>query len=82
MLEQNNTNQLSFNFLERLPAKERIKELRSLCFEVDPYSGISSDQIEQLKRYGITDFSNPFLITNQLLMLLDEAEEELKIQED
>lgn len=67
--------------LKRL--NESIIELQSICAELDPYSPIDSIMKARLKKFHIVDFSDPFHLTNTLILLLEDAlelKESLSIQ--
>ena len=54
-----------------------IEELNTLCRDLDPYQPIDTKTQEQLKRYGVFEIDNPFVITNKLVLILENAVEEL-----
>ena len=64
--------------LDDTTLEQRFKKLSSLCLELNPYLPLSPEIKEQLKEFHITEFHDPFTITNKLLVLLDEAEHDLK----
>lgn len=79
-------------FLESEPEKrifeleKKAELLKKLCHEIDPYSSLTNEQINLLKGLEIVQFDDPFLLTNQLLLLTEDTLEELeelklKIQE-
>lgn len=51
---------------------EKIEQLKRLSQELDPFSEISNEQKLELAIFGITDFSDPFVITNKILKILEE----------
>ena len=55
----------------------RIKSLSDLCNELNPYAEISNDLKLKLLNYNIVDLSDPFKITNQLLIFLEDAIDDL-----
>ena len=57
--------------------KNKIARLNSLCLELNPYQEISTYFQEELKFFGILEFSDPFFITNRLVTLLEDAINEL-----
>lgn len=57
--------------------KLRIKKLGDFCNELNPYVEISNEQKMFLMDHNILEFNDPFKITNQLLMLLEDSIEEL-----
>lgn len=67
---------------------KRIEELKKLCDRIDPYK-ISHKDFKDLQKFNISDkhYStfdeacnelDPFLITNKLLLLLENSIEELE----
>ncbi len=54
-----------------------IKELNSLCSELDPYQPLSNEMKKSLSKYGVFDEDNPFVITNKLVFILENSVEEL-----
>ena len=50
-----------------------IKELKSLCDKLDPYSGATEEQKVVLSKYHILPDTDPFTMTNQLLVLMEDA---------
>lgn len=54
-----------------------IEELNALCRDLDPYQPIDSETKELLKRYGVFEEDNPFVITNKLVLILENSVEEL-----
>ncbi len=52
---------------------KKIAELTQLAQTLDPYKGPTKQESKILKKYGITDYADPFLLTNQVLLLLEDA---------
>lgn len=50
-----------------------ILELRSICNDIDPYSELTAEMKNRLMAVNITDFTNPYLLTNQLIFMLENA---------
>lgn len=57
----------------------RIKDLGEICQEIDPYQTVSDELKMRLLNYNILDLSDPFKITNQLLVLLEDTIDELHV---
>ena len=53
--------------------EKRIAELTQIAQTLDPYKGPSKQESKILKKYGITDYADPFLLTNQVLLLLEDS---------
>lgn len=65
---------------EKVEALEaRIKVLSDICNELNPYEKISDELKMKMMDFNIVDFSDPFKITNTLLMLLEDTIDELHI---
>lgn len=54
-----------------------INELSEICRNLDPYLPIPDYQKKNLEKFNITEFYDPFAITNKLLLLLENSIEEL-----
>ncbi len=50
----------------------RLVQLRQLCETLNPYEELTLEEKLTLQEFGIADFSNPFTITNKLLLILEE----------
>ena len=50
---------------------EQLETLRDFCDSLNPYGPMSLEEKLRLSEYGITDLSNPFEVTNKLLLLLE-----------
>lgn len=57
----------------------RIKKLGDICNELNPYQPIPSEFKLRLREFNILEVEDPFKITNALLMLLEDAIDELHI---
>ncbi len=57
--------------------EQRAAHLKEICDKLDPYHPLPPEMQQQLQQYGIFDFSDPFQITNQLLLLLEDTLTEL-----
>lgn len=56
--------------------EERIAELEDICQHIDPAQEISEEMKLRLERFHIVDLIDPFMITNKLVVLLEDAIEE------
>ncbi|MBL6991901.1 MAG: hypothetical protein ISR65_19115 [Bacteriovoracaceae bacterium] len=60
-----------------------IDELNKLCSSLDPYAPFSEKTKKVLRKYYITDYYDPFVVTNKLLVHLEDSIEELhKLQQN
>lgn len=57
----------------------RIKKLGDICSELNPYAPIPDELKMRLMDFNILDLSDPFKITNTLLVLLEDTIDELHI---
>jgi hypothetical protein len=78
--EQDKQFEILNNALDAVQIKileEKIEELKKICQEIDPYQSLTLDMKNRLIDAGVEDLSNPFYITNKLILLLEDAMEEL-----
>ena len=61
---------------EKLETK--INELKQFCDRFDPYKELTSVEMSFLKKYHIHPPYDPFMLTNKLLMELENTIEELE----
>jgi hypothetical protein len=59
--------------------KKRIEKLSFICEEINPFNELNDEQKDLLQSVGILDFSNPFHITNTLVVLLEDSIEKLHL---
>lgn len=52
-----------------------FEQLKRLCLELDPYAPISEELKKDLKSLGVSEFDDPFALTNELLKILDHFEQ-------
>jgi len=50
---------------------DQLQELQDFCHSFNPYEEPSLEDKLRLKEFGVTDFNNPFEVTNKLLLLLE-----------
>lgn len=62
-----------FSYMEKTNTEIDQKKaiLRKICKDLDPFSPIPEESKKILEYFGIKDFSNPFLLTKDLLLLLE-----------
>ncbi len=58
--------------------KKKATALKKLCQGLDPYAPLSALQKKKLTNLGVQNLEDPFQLTNQLLLLLEDALEELE----
>lgn len=56
--------------------EQRIQELRQLCQDIDPYSPLSDEEEKLLAKHHIYSCFDPFVLTNKLILALEDALEE------
>jgi hypothetical protein len=61
--------------------QEKIKILNKLCHEIDPYKEITENHQMILAEFGISNFSDPFEVTNRLVVALEDSIEEFQALE-
>ncbi len=66
-----NINAINCNSITQL--EFMIKDLSYICDILNPYEKIPSELIEKLSIYNIKDLSDPFSITNKILVLLEDG---------
>lgn len=57
--------------------KEKVSKLKKICQELNPYMPINEKIKKDLEQFNIYDTSDPFIITNKLLVLLEDSIDEL-----
>lgn len=57
--------------------EEKISELEDICQHVDPSQELSQSIKDRLAKFQITEYFDPFVITNKLVVLLEDYIEEL-----
>ena len=79
-LNDSNGNQVFIKNDEKILYLEaRIKMLGEICSDLNPYQPIPHDFQQRLREFNILEFSDPFKITNALLILLEDTIDELHI---
>lgn len=61
--------------------QEKIKVLNKLCHEIDPYKEIAENHQIILSEFGISNFADPFEVTNRLVVALEDSIEEYQALE-
>lgn len=56
--------------------EEQIAELEDICQHIDPAHEIDEAMKKRLERFHIVDLLDPFVITNKLVVLLEDSIEE------
>lgn len=77
----NETDLSEYNPLQEkiIELEARIKVLGDICSEINPYTEIPDDLKMRLMNFNILDLSDPFKVTNTLLMLLEDTIDELHV---
>ena len=57
--------------------KDRVRILQNICNEIDPFGEISEEHRNLLSELGSFDFSDPFDLTNQLIVMTENILEEI-----
>lgn len=69
----------NFNNEKILELQNRIQKLSDICQDLNPYQEISAELQIRLSEFHILELSDPFKVTNTLLMLLEDSIDELHI---
>lgn len=64
--------------MEPQDLEQKAKKLSELCQMINPYEKLSRKTRDELFSLGIVNFEDPFAITNELLILLEEVDEKIK----
>ena len=72
MQQYNTLNQLDISQL-----KSRAQTLRRLCEDLDPYSPLTKEEKGLLESLGVFDYNDPFQLTNELIMRMEDTLEEI-----
>jgi hypothetical protein len=67
-----------FSYMEKSIAEieEKRATLRKICKDLDPFLPIPEESKKVLEYFGIKDFTNPFVLTKDLLLLLEKESAE------
>ncbi|MFX3675428.1 MAG: hypothetical protein ACN6I6_00170 [bacterium] len=57
--------------------KSKVERLNKLAGELDPYQPLSQEVQDELKSLGVLVLDDPFKLTNQLVVILEDATEQL-----
>lgn len=68
---------VNFNHEKILELNNRIKKLSDICQDLNPYQIISNELQLRLAEFHILELSDPFKVTNTLLILLEDSIDEL-----
>lgn len=72
MQQHNTLNQLDISQL-----KSRAQLLRQLCEDLDPYSPLTKEERDLLESLGVYNYNDPFQLTNELIMRMEDTLEEI-----
>lgn len=72
MQQYNTLNQLDISQL-----KSRAQTLRRLCEDLDPYSPMTKEDLDTLESLGVYSHNDPFQLTNELIMKMEDTLEEI-----
>ena len=72
MQQYNTLNQLDISQL-----KSRAQTLRRLCEDLDPYSPMTKEDLDLLESLGVYSHHDPFQLTNELIMKMEDTLEEI-----
>ena len=63
---------------EVLQLEKKIKNLKRICDQIDPYSPVPDKFKKDLSSFNIDKWNDPFALTNQLIVLLEDSIEKLE----
>lgn len=76
MQQHNTLNQLDISQL-----KSRAQLLRELCENLDPYAPLTKEERDLLESLGVYNYEDPFQLTNELIMKMEDTLEEILTRE-
>lgn len=53
--------------------EKKISILKKMCHEIDPYRPLDPQTIEQLQSFDLHRIIDPFVLTNKLLLKLEDS---------
>jgi hypothetical protein len=71
---------LSSSNLKNLSLKElnqRASILKEMCLKIDPYSPLKDEEKQELLGLGIKHIDDPFRLTNELILKMEDTIEEI-----
>jgi len=77
-MQQHNT----LNQLDIAQLKSRAQLLRELCENLDPYSPLTNEERDLLESLGVYNYEDPFQLTNELIMKMEDTLEEILTREN
>lgn len=69
--------------LKNLSLKElnqRASLLKEMCLKIDPYSPLEKEEMEELLDLGIKNIDDPFRLTNELILRMEDTLEEINLR--
>lgn len=72
---------ISSHNLKNLSLKElnsRANTLKELCLSLDPYSTLKEEDREKLVELGCKEIEDPFRLTNELILKMEDTLEEIE----
>ncbi len=61
--------------------KKKISLLEQLMKNLDPYAPLSKANETQLKKFNILNLNDPYILTNQLILCLEESVQQLQFMQ-
>lgn len=71
---------ISSSNLKNLSLKElngRASALREMCLKIDPYQPLTNGEKLELEELGIKNIDDPFRLTNELILKMEDTLEEI-----
>lgn len=66
--------------LEELTSK--ADQLKNICLNLDPYAPMSEAEVETLKSLGLKELEDPFRLTNELILRMENLLEEIESRKE
>jgi hypothetical protein len=80
LIQSNQENHKNFHIVndEKISElKARIQKLSAICQDLNPYKSVSPELQSRLAEFSILELSDPFKVTNMLLIQLEDSIDEL-----
>ena len=74
---------ISSSNLKNLSLKElngRASALKEMCLKLDPYQPLTEGEIGDLEELGIKNIDDPFRLTNELILKMEDTLEEIDVR--
>ena len=76
--EATHTTEEPVSFISLQILEKRVKKLEKLCQEVDPFTPLSDELINELAMVGIEKWRDPDHLTKQIILMFEDSVNELR----